>query len=689
MGLVLQSTNNNKSTEDFSNYDAARRRILPWYYIAYEKGCRLAGKILRIQLYVHDHFLTQQKLSLCNLNCSPSEVKKLRLLITLISGTVLIVVLVTEVLALSFNIASWPLPLLFLVLLLLSIALLSSETVWNINFLASLAANRIRENLLHMIYLVFAKAKAGETDLTQILIDIVPLLDQRSQLDCIRMIRKARELKKESFKPFFDYLRNIKDVDSNPSRICLLAESFLRAYLRKRNTLYLDIGMRQLFKHSLGQSFAYTRNHYWWPIGLVTLISTYVFFAVTSTGIGTLFGLDLSVLHTLFPCYILPMTTMFWAKHHQDKRRPASAPLLQFLKKEPSSVSVKPTIPLMMVNPFYVLLVLSFPFVITGLISFFEIPNVIFACVVIALTIGATLAAWSSVTRWGIHHKYSKYPQDIFDMEYQEYAVSLQRALSTKHLNCLKYFRIASTAFTGCFILIALILTDMVIGLSFSLREIYGEKFFLLLAKENFNLVVESILALFGFVGLQIFWLEMLFPGRALKKEHFGSALVEGSQFLTKLGRLLFLFIILAVSVCFAIKAAGGPSAIGKTKEQIGKNCIETTKDFIEKSMKEKDKKSEERKKAISKDIRDMALCYCEEIEDKLKRDECYSEVAWIFFDPEICECIESDNRRDSCYCIFLIREKQDFSVCEKITNPYLKKSCLELRRLHTISGQI
>ena len=63
----------------------------------------------------------------------------------------------------------------------------------------------------------------------------------------------------------------------------------------------------------------------------------------------------------------------------------------------------------------------------------------------------------------------------------------------------------------------------------------------------------------------------------------------------------------------------------------------------------------------------------CNRIEEEETRDDCLSTVAYSAKSPPICENV-SENKRDSCYIKFA--SENDFSVCDKLINPYLKDNC-------------
>ena len=59
-------------------------------------------------------------------------------------------------------------------------------------------------------------------------------------------------------------------------------------------------------------------------------------------------------------------------------------------------------------------------------------------------------------------------------------------------------------------------------------------------------------------------------------------------------------------------------------------------------------------------------------------RDRCFSNVAKAVKKKLICENIQKESRKDNCYISFAI--DGDYTVCDKIVNSYLKKSCNTLK---------
>jgi hypothetical protein len=74
----------------------------------------------------------------------------------------------------------------------------------------------------------------------------------------------------------------------------------------------------------------------------------------------------------------------------------------------------------------------------------------------------------------------------------------------------------------------------------------------------------------------------------------------------------------------------------------------------------------------------------CDKVGDNFIRDKCFSNVAISLERPALCENIP-ESRRDSCYVNFAV--EGDYSVCEKLLNPYLKKSCTTMQNAAQFEG--
>ena len=71
---------------------------------------------------------------------------------------------------------------------------------------------------------------------------------------------------------------------------------------------------------------------------------------------------------------------------------------------------------------------------------------------------------------------------------------------------------------------------------------------------------------------------------------------------------------------------------------------------------------------------------FCKKIYDERTKDNCYSKLANTIGNSLICDEISIDSRKDACYMNFV--NNNDYSVCEKLTNDHLKRSCEALRNL-------
>jgi len=77
---------------------------------------------------------------------------------------------------------------------------------------------------------------------------------------------------------------------------------------------------------------------------------------------------------------------------------------------------------------------------------------------------------------------------------------------------------------------------------------------------------------------------------------------------------------------------------------------------------------------------------YCQKINDERTRDVCLINVAKITNKNQICEEVSKVSRKDNCYMNFVTGGKNDFSVCSKIFNQYLRTSCDSLKRLNELN---
>jgi hypothetical protein len=73
----------------------------------------------------------------------------------------------------------------------------------------------------------------------------------------------------------------------------------------------------------------------------------------------------------------------------------------------------------------------------------------------------------------------------------------------------------------------------------------------------------------------------------------------------------------------------------------------------------------------------------CLNIEDDSYRDSCYKDAAKETRDSDSCSKIVKDSKRDQCYMAFVTKE--DYTVCDKLINKYLKQSCESLKKLSEV----
>ncbi len=71
---------------------------------------------------------------------------------------------------------------------------------------------------------------------------------------------------------------------------------------------------------------------------------------------------------------------------------------------------------------------------------------------------------------------------------------------------------------------------------------------------------------------------------------------------------------------------------------------------------------------------------FCQRITDDRTKDNCYNKLAEVLSNSLLCDEISIDQRKDACYMNFI--NMGDYSVCDRITNDYLRKSCEALKNL-------
>lgn len=75
------------------------------------------------------------------------------------------------------------------------------------------------------------------------------------------------------------------------------------------------------------------------------------------------------------------------------------------------------------------------------------------------------------------------------------------------------------------------------------------------------------------------------------------------------------------------------------------------------------------------------ATLYCDMISTQTKKDECYWNVAKLSGDKTYCQAVVADHTRDACWIGFAF-DKNDYTVCGNIANPFIKQSCEQLKKV-------
>ncbi|MGM5487597.1 MAG: hypothetical protein ACQESG_01480 [Nanobdellota archaeon] len=84
--------------------------------------------------------------------------------------------------------------------------------------------------------------------------------------------------------------------------------------------------------------------------------------------------------------------------------------------------------------------------------------------------------------------------------------------------------------------------------------------------------------------------------------------------------------------------------------------------------------------RALAGKDQDAAGEFCDSVPDEEKRDECFKIIAYDTKNKIFCNYVGSGGKRDACYMNFAM-EEYDYSVCSKISDPYLKRSCNALKK--------
>jgi len=94
-----------------------------------------------------------------------------------------------------------------------------------------------------------------------------------------------------------------------------------------------------------------------------------------------------------------------------------------------------------------------------------------------------------------------------------------------------------------------------------------------------------------------------------------------------------------------------------------------------------------ENAKAIAAADVSKAMSVCDTLAQRVYIDACLGGVAEVSESQEPCTKVIDDDARDSCYIPFAY--KNDFSVCSKLTNPYMKNSCISLSEISKLSEEV
>ena len=89
--------------------------------------------------------------------------------------------------------------------------------------------------------------------------------------------------------------------------------------------------------------------------------------------------------------------------------------------------------------------------------------------------------------------------------------------------------------------------------------------------------------------------------------------------------------------------------------------------------------------KAVANQDPNKAGQICNSIDNDAKKNQCFTEVAESSGKSTFCARIESNTKRDSCYMDFALNG--DFTVCDKVVNKYLQKSCDSLKQIGAVGN--
>ncbi|MBW2986468.1 hypothetical protein KY333_03800 [Candidatus Woesearchaeota archaeon] len=121
-----------------------------------------------------------------------------------------------------------------------------------------------------------------------------------------------------------------------------------------------------------------------------------------------------------------------------------------------------------------------------------------------------------------------------------------------------------------------------------------------------------------------------------------------------------------------------GACESGETTTNCKEDCVKTAKSPMELI---------EQAKIVSKSDPEAASALCNQLIQSSDMDLCFIEIAYTSGKSVICESITTSGSKDSCYMNFAL--DGDYSVCSKVMNGYLSKSCNSLARSNAILEQV
>lgn len=94
-----------------------------------------------------------------------------------------------------------------------------------------------------------------------------------------------------------------------------------------------------------------------------------------------------------------------------------------------------------------------------------------------------------------------------------------------------------------------------------------------------------------------------------------------------------------------------------------------------------------EQAKKVSRTDPEAASALCNQLIQPNNIDLCFIEIAQESGQSRVCQNVQTQDNKDSCYMNFAL--KGDYSVCTKVMDSYLSKSCYSLERSNRILTQI